>query len=304
MRRTAPLAPLAALLLIAGCAGDGSPQPSGQFPPGPDRAPRLGVSLRAEAGGGYAGALARSEDQLGRIQVARVFFPGPPAGWPDLGADPGAYDLVVSFKLDPAEVLSGRWDQQMRQWFASAPAYRRIYWTLWHEPEDDIQQGRFSAADFRRAVAHLDRLADRSGPRQLRTTVILMSFTARGGQQRRWQDYVPPAESYDLLAWDAYNRSPDYADPAALIGPSCRINAKLGKPFAVAELGSVLAPDDDGTKRARWLTELGSELRRCRARFVAYFDKAWDGGAQDFRLRDAPSLRAWRTLGQARPDGS
>ena len=241
-------------------------------------------------------ALARTDELLGRLDVVRVFNEGFPAPWP--GKAPGR-NVVVSFKLEPAQVTGGVHDQAMTQWFRDAPDDLDVHWSYWHEPEDDIEDGRFTAAEYKAAFAHLQQLArDVAAPR-LRSTLILQSYTTRPQSGRDWRDYYPGDEAVDVFAWDVYNRperAAGYTPPAELMGAQVEAARSVGKPFAVAELGSVLAEGDDGSGRAQWLREVGDYLKAQDAVFVTYFDLAFNGGRDDYRLRDAASLEAWKDV--------
>lgn len=41
---------------------------------------------------------------------------------------------------------------------------------------------------------------------------------------------------------------------------------------------------------------MGAYLKLHHAVFVAYFDFLWNGGADDYRLRDSASVRAWKAI--------
>ena len=278
------VAPLAVLALLVGCSDD----------PGAGRT-LFGASFQRQDGEDYPAALARTDESLD-LQVVRVFYPGLPDDWPGVAPD---RDLVVSFKIDPAEVLDGRHDDRMRTWFAQAPSDRRIWWVYWHEPENDSEDGLFEPEDFRRAYAHLSELADEADNPSLKATVILMSYSLDEESGRRWQDWFPPAEAVDVLAWDMYNRGtgePFYLPPEELLGELEAASASVGKPYGIAEIASPLAPGDDGTERARWISDLGCELVSSDAEFAAWFDFLWNDGEDDYRLDDAPSRQAWRDL--------
>ena len=241
-------------------------------------------------------ALQRADELLGRLDVVRVFNAGPPAPWP--GKAPGR-SVVVSFKLEPAGVVAGEFDDQMSAWFRSAPQDVDVHWSYWHEPEDDIEDGRFSAEEYRSAFVHLARLADRAAGPRTRSALILQSYTTRPTSGRDWRDYYPGEEAVDVFAWDVYNRPErggGYTPPAELLGAQIEIARSVGKPFAVAELGSVLAEGDQGEGRAQWLREVGEYLKAQGAVFVTYFDLAFNGGRDDYRLRDEPSLQAWKDV--------
>lgn len=262
--------------------------------PGVPDVPLWGASFQRAPGESYAEALDRTDQALGELDVVRVFYPGAPDPWP--GKVPGR-DVVVSFKLSPAEVLAGDHDERMRAWFSSAPRDTATYWVYWHEPEDQIERGRFTADQFRRAFARLDALADEAQNPRLRSTLVLMSWTLQHESGRDWRDYYPGKDVVDVFAWDVYDRGKGrcrgYCTPVQLFDGPRRVSESVGDRFAVAELGVVRAPDDDGSRRAAWITESTHYLRQHRAEFVAWFNFVWEGD-QDFRLVDPPSRRAWR----------
>ena len=259
----------------------------------------FGVGVQPEPGETPEAALARVDELLGPVGLVRVYYPGLPDPWP--GKAPGR-DVVVSFKLDPAQVVAGTYDGPMRDWFGTVPAGVEVFWSYWHEPEDDIEGGDFTAEQFTAAFEHLDALADEAGRAagaRLRSTLVLMSWSTDPDSGRDWRDYVPAADAVDVMAWDVYNRAGprgDYADPATLVRRPAEASAELAKPFAVAEFGSVVVAGDSGAGRAEWLTGMGASLDAADAVFAVYFDFLWNGGADDYRLRDPASIAAWRSL--------
>ena len=261
--------------------------------PGSD--PLYGAAFPREPGEDFGAALARNDAELG-LDVVRVFYEGVPDPWP--GKAPGR-PVVASFKLDPVTVLTGRYDDEMRAWFADAPDDRDVFWVLWHEPEEDIEAGlvlcgglpsglraaRLPGRPGRQPAPALDRRPD--------------GYSTRAQSGRTWRDYVPPVESVDVLAWDVYNREADegrYASPAELLDAARKASESIGRRFAVAELGSVLAPGDDGTGRAAWIADMGAYCAEHDAEFVIWFNHLWNQGADDYRLDDRPSIEAWRRL--------
>jgi hypothetical protein len=293
----AGIAGIVALLLAAGAfvayqhRGGGTTSTGGTVSTG---GTLYGASFQTDPGESYRAALARTDKTLGRLDLVRVFYPRAPAPWP--GKAPGR-NVVVSFKLSPRLVLAGRWDAAMTAWFAGAPKNLDVYWSYWHEPENDIQAGSFTAAEYKAAFQHLDDLAKQADNPRLRSTVILQSYTTRPASGRNWRDYVPDPSSVDVLAWDVYNRDKSqYSSPADLLGAPLQASESFGRPFAVAELGSALVAGDDGSGRAAWLRSLGAYLKLHDAVFVDYFDFLWNGGANDYRLSDKASLDAWKSI--------
>ena len=259
-------------------------------------ATRYGASFQLDDGEGYDAGLARVDAALGHLDFVRVFYQEAPDPWP--GKAPGR-NVVVSFKLPPSEVISGADDAYMKRWFARAPHNVDIYWCYWHEPENDIQDGTFTAADYKAAFVHLDKLADAADNPRLKSTVVLQSYSTRPESGRNWRTYLPNPAHVDVLAWDVYNRStPEaaYQVPPDLLDGAMQANRSIGKPFAIAELGGAVAPGDHGSGRAEWLRRMGSYLDQHHAVFVCYFNFLWNNGRDDFRLQDSASVQAWKTI--------
>lgn len=272
-----------------------TPEPSVSSEAGADpKLTQYGASFARKSGEGYLKALRRTDHTLGELGVVRVFYRRVPKPWPGKAA---GRDVLVSFRLDPSRVLAGEYDDYMRKWFASVPIGVNVYWTNYHEPEDEIEAGKFKAAAFRAAFERLDRLAKEAENPRLKSTVILMSWSARPASGRKWRSYVPDPASIDVLAWDIYNRRRDvYPDPVALLEAAQHDSETIGKPFAIAELASVLGRGDKGSGRADWLRAMGDFVTEHDAAFVLYYNLLWNDGSDDFRLLDAPSIRAWKDI--------
>ncbi len=255
--------------------------------------PLFGASFERQPEESYQQALTRVDSALD-LRVVRVFYPDQPQPWP---APSGERDVVVSFKLPPSDVLSGRTDAQMRQWFASAPSEQRVFWVYWHEPEDDSEKGDFTPDEYRRAFAHLIEIADSVDNPMLVSTAVLMTWTVNHPHtDREWRDYVP--EGVDVLAWDGYSTSRRYADEEEMFGAAAEASREAGARFAIAEVGAMLATGDQGRGRAQWIREVGAFAVAHDAVFVTYFDFIWADGEHDYRL-DETSAAAWRELAQA-----
>ncbi len=259
----------------------------------------FGTNAWTGDGSTYAQALSRQTAAYGALEAVRTFHSGLPAAWPGPAGLFGG-PVAVSFKARPLDVTAGVHDAFFRSWFAAAPRDRTVWWTFFHEPEDDIEDGAFTAAQYRAAVRHLDRLADAAGNPRLRTTTIWMCWTLRA-PTRDWRDYYPGADVVDVLGFDCYNRgaqkrTPVYTAPSEMLGGIVSVARTAGKPFGIAELGSQrIASDPTGSGRAAWLTASATYLRASQAQFVTYFD-AYGGSVAnpEYRLLDAPSKAAWR----------
>jgi mannan endo-1,4-beta-mannosidase len=112
--------------------------------------------------------------------------------------------------------------------------------------------------------------------------------------------YFPGAAQVDLVGADAYNFGAsgdlDWLQPGDLFGEAyTAIQALAAKPFWIGETGSVATGGD----RAAWVAALaGLRPQMPRLAAVVWFDAKDPNG--DFRLSDAPTLRAVRTLAKGK----
>ena len=268
--------------------GDGQPsRPSG---------PLFGVTVSVRSGESLEGAVARVGDEVGRPPVVRVYSSDAPPTWDEVERRAGDAAAVVSFKFAPSDVLSGAHDDQLAEWFRAAPADREIYWAYYHEPEDNIESGDFTAGGFRAAWAHIDALADGVDNPRLHSALVLMCWSLDDASGRTWTDFIPDERTPDVLAWDCYNRAVDrgeYTAPEKLLDESVSASEQVGAQWAIAELGSEVAAGDDGEGRARWLDAVAEYARTNDAAFVTYFHALQDG---EYALLDSASQNAWRRI--------
>jgi hypothetical protein len=269
---------------------------SGPAPSGGDTL--CGASWQSESSGeSYQEALARLDGYYGGLESVRVFYTGLPANWPGkLDAD--GRPMVVSFKADPADVAAGRHDARLSRWFEEAPRDQDIYWSFFHEPENNIEAGEYTADEYRRAWRHLSDLASEVDNPRLYATLILMGWSVNPQSGRDWTDYYPGREYLDVIAWDLYNpgwQNNVYRPVEDIFRDVIRTSGEIGLPWGIAETGSGLIEGDAGEGRARWVRDLAAHLSAEGALFVQYFDIDWtEEGAADYRLRDAPGKSAWR----------
>jgi hypothetical protein len=278
-----------------------SPSKSEEDEPAPAKpvsGPTLfGASVYTGDGDSFETALSKSISRYGSLETVRVFYPGMPADWPGKAGKVKS-TIVVSFKADPKQVVSGSLDSFFTKWFADAPRNQDVYWTNFHEPEDQIESGQFTAAQYREAYQRLDRLADKAGNPRLHTTTIWMCFDLKKGSGRDWHDYYPGDDVVDVMGWDCYNRGAQtgaYDSPASLIDALRTASESKGKPWGLGEFASKLAAGDNGTDRAAWLRASANYFREHDALWVNYFD-AHGGNVEnpEYRLLDSASQAAWR----------
>ncbi|MEP6651181.1 MAG: hypothetical protein ABJA74_14925, partial [Lapillicoccus sp.] len=133
-----------------------------------------GAVVKPRSGETFAAALRRSENNYGRLGVIRYFDGNAPDTWADLSAKLTTHNAIVSWRIAPKAVLTGDYDAQIRNWFATAPTDRTTWYSYMHEPEDNIARGEFTAVDYRAAFQHVTQLARQVGNPQLKATLILM----------------------------------------------------------------------------------------------------------------------------------
>lgn len=249
-----------------------------------------------EAGRTWTDAVADSNAAYGGMDVVRVFYPGLPSAWPGRAGQVGG-PIVVSFKAQPADVLAGKYDAFFTDWFKKAPRDRDIWWTYWHEPEDDVESGGFKAEAWRDAYRRLAGFADAASNPKLHNTVILMCWTMNPKSGRTFDNFFPGSDVVEALGWDCYSHPSDpttYSRPEDMYGRAVAKSKELGLPFGIAETGSRLAQgDESGAKRAVWLGTIARWLADRDASFVTYFDSVVGG---EFRLLDEPSRKAWHDV--------
>jgi hypothetical protein len=248
-------------------------------------------------------------------------------------AHPGGMN-DYSFQLPPAEVMAGLHDAELQTFIASSPL--NIVLTNFHEPEQEIELGHFTFAEFRAAQAHLNQLVDAQnlidgGSRKV--SVILMVSTFTGFKGRNPENYWPTAlkgdgGSADLISADVY-AAPHatgtagvpigYTDgiswktPAALMKPVVLFAKAHLTDWAVSELG-YLENVNDPARKAQALRDAVAFAKAGKptatapvyrpALWISYWDSR--GGRADWELRYSPPVPstsntsnaalAWRDL--------
>jgi hypothetical protein len=239
--------------------------------------------------------LAADTADFGRMPIVRVYYPGlpDPNAWTTGLAGANHSAVIVSFKALPTTILSGADDSALRHFFDSAPSGHPIYYSYYHEPEDNIAAGQFKLADYKAAWARLVAIADAAHKPELHSTLILMSWDLVRASHRNWKDYLPAGKIISTLGWDAYpvgsatNVHPQLTPASGFMGPAIAASKSVGLPYGFPEFGLSIAHG-----RAAWLTSVGRYIMRSGALFASYFN----GNDQypTLQLTDAPSIAVWR----------
>jgi FlgD Ig-like domain len=243
--------------------------------------------------------LAADTQAFGHMPIVRVYYPGlPPANaWTSGLAGANHSAVIVSFKALPTTILSGADDPALKQFFDSAPTGHPVYWSFYHEPEDNIAAGQFTLADYKAAWAHIAQLAQAANNPDLTATLILMEYDLQPASHRNWKDYLPGGNIIKVLGWDAYplgsatGTNPQIQPPADFMAPAIAASKSVGLPYGFAEFALDLTAN-----RAPWLSQVGQYLMTSGALFGTYFN----GNAQypAMQLNGTDSASTWHTFVQ------
>jgi hypothetical protein len=288
--RFAAMAVLAAVSVLAGVlfVAGRSHAPAGRIATASSSIPLFGSSV------GYQ-SLAQTTAQFGQMPIVRVYYPGLPASNAWDGGQAGANDsaVIVSFKALPKDILSGADDAALTHFFDTAPTGHPIYYSYYHEPEDNIADGEFTLADYKAAWARVASLAGAAHNPDLHSTLILMSWDLVKASGRDWKSYLPGGGIISTLGWDAYpvgsatNVNPQPTPPADFMGPCIAASNSVGLPYGFAEFGLSMAAG-----RPTWMTEVGNYLMSSGALFATVFN-----GVAEYptlQLTDQASQDVWK----------
>jgi hypothetical protein len=211
---------------------------------------------------------------------------------------PNAPRYDYSFNIPPADVAAGKWDARISTFVASTP--RNTILSIWHEPEQEIEHGLYTAAQFRAMMVRFKGLVDAQNTRDKGSrmvSVVLMVSTFTGFKGRDPNTYWPGNAGADLIAVDAYG-SPSgthtamvpagYTDgrnwktSAALLTPVHDFAVSKGTRWGVSEFG-YLVDVDNPTRKARTITDGVAYARSHSAVMFEYYDSS--GSRADWRLR-------------------
>jgi hypothetical protein len=234
--------------------------------------------------------LAAQDKKFGHVDVARVFNDSPKS-WDKMPNRP----LVVSFKIPPRSVTAGEWDGVLRNWFRTAPKTYPVWWTYWHEPDDNFSTA-IARLQYQQAWKHIVRIERANAPRNLRSTVINTLLSAKSGT---WARTYPGDRWIDVLGWDGKLHAWDegYIPAKEFYRAAVRISNGHNKPWGLAEYGSLVF-NRDYKGRAQWMKNTAHWLQNSGARFATWWPQV-SAKHGDYRLNDQPSIDAmkWKLRG-------
>jgi hypothetical protein len=220
-----------------------------------------------------------------------------------------------SFQLPPGDLASGVADARLKTFLASTPT--DIILTNYHEPENEIADGLFSAKQFRASISHLSTLVRAQNARDggsRRVSVVLMYDTVYGFKGRNPLDYWPGRDASgvnyaDLISFDTYGLPHKTHTPGVpagftdglkwqtagqLLDPSIAFAKKIGSPWMVSEFG-FLEDVNQPMRKANAVTDFVNYARLHGAVAVEYWDSF--GSRADWQLRyRANASQAWKTI--------
>lgn len=221
----------------------------------------------------------------GTPEVYRMFHSGwVPSTFAGSKADYGP-SCVVSFKMNPRDVLAGKGDAAFVSFLQSATV--ELWWSYLHEPENDIEAGSFTVEEYRAAWLHLLELAPKRA--DLHPTLILMRYTLSIPTKRQVKWYVVPG--IEVLCWDSYLTGNLTVDDV-IFKPKA-VSDSFGLDFAIGETST-----NQPAKMVSFIAQLKGAAREADAKFVCWFEtnKAGQGvNEYDWRMSPVPgALDAWR----------
>ena len=264
--------------------------------------PLFGASL-SSSDGSVNEATAKNDGLFGKMPIVRQFDPTvPPNGAWSRRTALRDRAVIHSFRTDPKAVVAGTHDAAILAFYKEAPSDHPVFYSYYHEPEPEINSGKFTYAEYRAAWQHIVELVGTLCKPNLYPTLILTGWTTEPASKRDWRDYYPGDEYISVMAFDPYNsatgQATTYKDPATLYASTVKVGEESGKPWGIAETGSnLIAGDSTGVGRAAWLKKVGQYFTDQGAVFVTYFQSTNNG---NFKLLDEPSVTAWKKWVQTR----
>lgn len=224
-------------------------------PPVPVQATQYGYNLTTTT------SLAGLKTTIGDPDAIRMFFSGTPGSSAPVWAL--GKTAHVSFKFDPTKAFPAA---TLRTFLASKPENMVAYVAVYHEPEDNITNNEFTAAQFRAFVTATTAVCREF--KNCYSTPTLMQWTLDSRSGRNIDDYLTGAE-YDVLGWDIYPRSGTIGDIGTGLKGIHDEAIKRGKPWVIGEIGAVKwvdgksypLPSYTEAQRADWMLKTVGQIK-------------------------------------------
>ena len=241
--------------------------------------------------------LAMKRSQFGRLPIVRVYLPGLPStnAWSTGLAGANRSAIVISFKALPEDIILGYDNGALANFFDTAPRNVPVYYSYWHEPEDNIAAGQFTLADYLKAWADVVRIADAAHNTELHSTLVLMGWDVLPHSGRNWRSYFPPGNIISTISWDSYPvDGVGTPSPASFMAADVAVSRAAHLRFGFSEFNTTTVPG-----RPNWLSAVGAYIRASGAAYGTLYDSAdmgGIGGRGTFVITDGASENAWASV--------
>lgn len=186
-----------------------------------------------------------------RATVARVFESASLGTWdtyPELARayDAGIRKFSISWK--------GTSGQEIRDFAASVPAGITVYGTWWHEPENDIESGTFTLAQWKKRMIRLCRVMRENDIVPVR---ILMGWTLFPESGRNVRKYDLPKGTIKISAFDGHvANKPPRKLARLLLADKRRTGLPLALPETAGPADRIRVLRNQLDRKMRWGTYL------------------------------------------------
>jgi hypothetical protein len=217
---------------------------------------------------------------------------------------------VHSQKPPVAQAATGALNTWLASYVRSIPATGRPrVLVFWHEPEDNVKAGEFTAAQFAAMYTQFGHVIRDLARPDVQLWPMFMAWSLNPAAGRDLTAYLPadltlihgigwdvyPFLGADFGTWHEFDSYPWWLAAVAL-------TRQLGLPIGVGETSCRTDPTDP-QHRAAWLTRLAAATQAAGARWVCYFDRgqsrlrvAQDQTGKLLASPDQPTITAWSTL--------
>jgi hypothetical protein len=267
--------------------------------------------------GGYSSDTSWYDSTIGAATIYRQYdtsgfhFTTWQASYMSTRAGSAATDL--SLAIPPAQLASGSYDARLWTFIRTTP--KDLIVTNFHEPEDNIEAGQFTAAQYRAAIARLATIVhgvNKEDGGNRRVSTILMVDTLNGFKGRNPQNYWPGYDStgkpyvdvlsFDTYAWPHATNTPGvpagYTDgvnwltSAQLLDPVIAYAASQHVRWMVSEFG-FLEDIHNPAHKGNAIIDFVNYARLHDAVAVEYWDNA--GRRADWHLRfSSTAVQSWK----------
>ncbi len=175
----------------------------------------------------------------------------------DVGGGPWSVGIPVHLSFKPN--ISGSvslWSTRLENYLRKGKVAGQVtYVTVWHEPENDLDESWMaSASNFRRALNEVTRICRKltaEGLGVFYSTPVMMTYTLNPSSGRDIEDWLDLSlVDYDIIAWDPYPNDHGYIHAidatvdmdatthADNIVAAMEYSDSVGKPWSIAEMGT------------------------------------------------------------------